>query len=451
MESVWNTVKGHLRSSISASSFEVWIEPIQVVDIKEDTLVLGCPNRFFASWVQEHYLPLISQCPELENRIIRLTCEYKKENSAEAFLKQPENQAQQAVLPDFNPRKPAAPHFSRHYSFDEFVIGECNRYAHDACKAVASGEISQGRILYLHSPSGLGKSHLSQATGQFILENRPSMRISYLSANEFTNQVVRAAKDGQFEGFKQKYQQECDILLLEEVHCLSGRHRTQAELALIIDTLRDSGKTIVMTANQPPVRLANLHEGLGSRLNAAIVANIDEPDKQTRYNILAVKALRNGLVVPDMVLDYLAERLFGDVRRLEGAVVGLLTRTALTKQEVTLQLAQEMVGDMVGQPLDLNIQAIQEILCRFYKLTTAELTSRSRKRSVLWPRQIGMYLARQYTCESLEEIGKAFGRDHATVIHAVKQVQQIVEDGGRWKGEIDFLSTQLEKMRWRGK
>ncbi|MEZ0329177.1 MAG: chromosomal replication initiator protein DnaA [Dissulfuribacterales bacterium] len=451
MKSVWNTVKDYLRSHVSESSFEVWIEPIQVVDVKEDTLILGCPNRFFASWVQEHYLPLLSRCPELENRMIRLTCDYKKENSAEAFLKQPENQAQQAILPDFNPRKPAALRFSRHYSFDEFVVGECNRYAHDVCKAIASGEISQGHILYLHSPSGLGKSHLSQATGQFILENRPSMRIAYLSANELTNQVVRAAKDGQFDGFKQKYQQECDILLLEEVHCLSGRQRTQAELSLIIDTLMESGKTIVMTANQPPVQLANLHEGLGSRLNAAIMANIDEPDQQTRRNILAVKALRNGLVVPDIVLDYLAERLFGDVRRLEGAVAGLLTRTTLMKQEVTLQLAQEVLGDMVGQPLDLNIQAIQEMLCRFYKLTTAELTSKSRKRSVLWPRQLGMYLARQYTCESLEIIGKTFGRDHATVIHAVKQVQQIIKDGGKLKAEIDFLSTQLEKMRWRGK
>lgn len=451
MESVWDTVKAYLRSSISASSFEVWIEPIQLVGITEDAVVLECPNRFFASWVQEHYLPLISQCPELENRIIRLTCNSQKETSAKAFHTPPETPAQQTVLPDFNPRKLVAPRFSRHYSFDEFVIGECNRYAHDACKAVASGEISQGRILYLHSPSGLGKSHLSQAIGQFLLENRPNMRVAYLSANEFTNQVVKAAKEGQFEAFKQKYQQECDVLLLEEVHCLSGRQRSQAELSLIIDTLRDSGKTIVMTAHQPPVRLANLHEGLGSRLNAAIVANIDEPDKQTRYNILALKALRNGLVVPDIVLDYLAEHLFGDVRRLEGAVVGLLTRTVLTKQEVTLQLAQEVLGDMVGQPLDLNIQTIQELLCRFYKLTSAELTSRSRKRSVLWPRQMGMYLARQYTCEPLAVIGKAFGRDHATVIHAIKQVQQILEDGGRRKAEVDFLSTQLEKMRWRGK
>lgn len=450
MESVWDAIKDYLRSTISQSSFEVWIEPIQVVDVKEDSLILGCPNRFFSSWVQEHYLPLISQCPELKNRVVRLTCDYNKGNPEESPRRATEDLLQSS-LPDFNFIKPVVHRFSKKYSFDEFVVGECNKYAHDACKAVAMGEISHGRMLYLHSSSGLGKSHLSQATGQFLLENRPNMRIAYLSANELTNQVVKAIKEGQFETFKQKYQQECDILLLEEVHCLSGRQRTQMELSLIIDTLTDSGKTIVMTANQPPGNLSNLYEGLGSRLNSAIVASIEKPDKQTRYNILALKALRNGLVVPDMVLDYLADRLVGDVRRLEGAIIGLLTRTALTKQEITFQLAQEVIGDMVGQPFELDISAIKELLCRFYRLTPDELISKSRKRSVLWPRQIGMYLARRYTYESLEMIGKAFGRDHATVIHAIKHVEQIIEQGGRLKGEVDFLSTQLEKIRWRGK
>jgi len=452
MESIWNNIKERLRSHIPASSFEVWIEPIQLVDAKEDALILGCPNGFFASWVQEHYLPLLLNCPELKNRTIRLTSDYSNAYLKEA-VNPPGRPMQQASLPDFHVSRPVSVRFRKQYSFEEFVVGACNRYAHDVCRAVVKGEISQGHILYLHSSSGLGKSHLTQATGQFLLENRPSLHVAYLSANDLTNQVVKAAKNGQFEAFKQRYQQECDILLLEEVHCLSGRQRTQAELSLIMDTLIDSGKTIVMTANQPPALLASLHERLGSRLNTAIVAGIDEPDKETRYQILALKAFRNGLTIPDLVLDYLSEHLTGDVRRLEGAVVGLLTRTALTKQEVSLQLAQEVVSDMVGQSLemDLGIPTIQDLLCRFYKLTTAELTSRSRKRSVLWPRQIGMYLARQYTYEPLETIGKAFGRDHATVIHALKHVQKVIEEGGRLKSEVEFLSTQLEKMRWRGK
>lgn len=441
MEKTWDALKETLRSKLSESSYRVWIEPISYKGADGDTLILGCPNRFFASWVQERYLSALKDDLIFNGRRLSVRLMYEK-NEAETVA------GGQMYLPNFCPDEVQRPRFSERFTFDEFVVGESNQYAFNACWRVAHEEMNC-KIVYLHARTGLGKSHLAQAVGQTFLERRPRARLCYVSANEFTTQIVRAIKDGHMDALKRKYDV-CDALLLEEVHSLAGRERTQVELVSAIDAMADCGKMLILTGNQPPGQIARLSEQLSSRVASGLVISINPPDKPTRRKILARKAKKQGLDLTDDVLDFLAGRLVGDIRRIEGAVIGLVARASFIRHPVDLDMAREVVENLAAEPVEIDIRVIRELVCRHYKVTQEDLRSKLRKRAVSWPRQLAMYLSRKFTDYPLEVIGREFNRDHATVLHSVKHITRSMSESAKLKSEVDYLVGQMEKLRWQG-
>ncbi|MGQ9500299.1 MAG: chromosomal replication initiator protein DnaA [Dissulfurimicrobium sp.] len=442
MEDVWNSLKEIIRSKLSETSYKVWIAPLSYKGMEGNSLVLECPNRFFASWVQEHYLSLLKDEPIFKERrlTIRLTYGKGKSNTVR----------NQLYIPKFAPYELSKPHFLKRFTFDEFVVGESNQYAFNTCWSAAHEEIKGPGIIYLHAKAGLGKSHLTQAVGQTFLERKPKARLCYTSANEFTSQVVRAIKAGNMDAMKCRYGNVCDVLLLEEVHALAGRERTQAELALAIDTMVDSGKMVIFTGNQLPGQIPKLSDHLRSRLNSGLIVSINPPDHATRRKIIDRKIRKQGFVLSDEVLDFLAERLRGDIRRIEGAVVGLAARASFLRSQIDLDMARAVVENLAGEPMVINIETIKNLVCRHYKVTQEDLKSKVRKRSIAWPRQLAMYLSRHFTDSPLEAIGREFNRDHATVLHSVKQITKYINESAKLKGEVDYLISQIEKWRWQG-
>lgn len=438
MEDIWNQLKEIIRSKLSDSSYRVWIDPLSCKGMEDNVLVLECPNRFFASWVQEHYLPLLKD--DLQERHLNIRLIYGKPDVGTV--------KSQRYLPKFAPDELPKPNFSERFTFDEFVVGDSNQYAFNACWGAAHEEMAGSGIIYLHSKTGLGKSHLAQAVGQTFLERKPKTRLCYTSANEFTSDVVRAIKNGNVEAMKCRYGNACDVLLLEEVHSLAGRERTQSELASAIDTMVDSGKMLIFTGNQLPGQITKLNDQLQSRLNASLIVSINPPDHATRRKILDRKARRHGLILNAEVLDFLAERLRGDIRRIEGAVVGLVARASFARCNVDLDMARAIVDNLAGEPPAVDIVAIRELVCRHYRVSQEDLKSRLRKRSIAWPRQLAMYLSRHFTDSPLEAIGKEFNRDHATVLHSVKQITKSLSESAKLKSEVDYLISQMEKRRW---
>ncbi|RKX59631.1 MAG: chromosomal replication initiator protein DnaA [Thermodesulfobacteriota bacterium] len=441
MKSVWQNLKEILRPRIPEGSYRLWIAPLTYRKTDGDTIIINCPNQFFASWVQEHYLHLLNDALIQEGHAswkIRLSpAEIAKEAARD-----------QLHLPNFAPSELTRPRFCERFTFNEFVVGDSNRYAFSACWAAANGWDNHSRIIYLHSDAGLGKSHLTQAVGQKILENRADTKLCYLTANEFTTQVVKSIKSGQMDAFVRRYQNDCDVLLLEEVHSFAGRERTQAELALALDYLMDKDKTIIFTGSKLPRKIPSVNDQLRSRLVSGLITSINPPDLPTRKKIIERKAANYGVCLRKEIIEFLAQHLTGDIRRIEGAVIGLVTKSSLLRQTVDMDLAREVVKDLVGEPKAITVATIREMICRHYQLSRDDICSKSRKSSVARPRQMAMFLARRYTESSLEAIGREFNRDHATVLHSVNRIKKQLNESGKLRHQLEFLVDQLEKQQW---
>ncbi len=441
MRELWEEIKDRLRQKVSEGSYRLWIEPLKFDRVEGNTLILKCPNQFFASWVQEHYFPYIKE------DLLYLGMDVKIK--LEALEKIKESARRQLHLPKFSPTEIPRPNLCERFTFDEFVVGECNHYAHGACWEAANGSSSSCRTIFLHASSGLGKSHLTQAVGHRILEKRPRARLCYLTANDFTQQVVSAIKNNAMEALKKRFYTQCDCLLIEQVHCLSGRERTQSELALALDPLIDSGKIVIFTGNQLPRAIPKLSDVLRSRLASGIITSINPPDFETRKKIVARKAKSQGVDINSETVEYLAHHLKGDIRRIESAVIGLITKSSLLKRPIDLCLAREIIHEVVGEPDTLTVSRITDLICCHFSLKPEQIRSRSRKKEIALPRQIAMYFSRKYTDSSLQYIGKQFNRDHATVLHSIKKIDKMMKTSSKFRSQMEYLTSQVEKHKWR--
>jgi chromosomal replication initiator protein len=442
MIQVWEEIKAVLKDKISEESYRVWIAPLSYERSDHDTIVINCPNQFYASWIQRQYLPLVSDHLHTHGQKwkIELRPEEKVRHSAR----------HQLHLPKFSPSELPRPTLCANFTFEEFVVGESNQLAYSACKAAGYGEKrGHGNIIFLHSSPGLGKSHLVQPAGHAIYEQSPEQRLCYLTANEFTSQVVKAIRKKEMDDFKRRYHNECDVLLLEHTHNLAGRERTQTELASILDSMLEQGKTVIFTGNTFPREIEGINDALRSRLGSALITYINPPEFNTRRRIVERKAKRQGFIFDEEVIELLASNITGDIRKIESAVVGLIAKSSFMKRPVNIELAKEVLHEIVGEPAELTVTTIRELICRHFGLSVEELRSRSRKKSITWPRQVGMYLCRRYTDASLESIGKEFNRDHATVQHSVKKISKEFAGKGKARKQLEYLVDQIEKQQWK--
>ncbi len=434
MTGIWERLKLALKERLPEASYRVWIEPLRCLGLSEKKLVIACPNQFCLSWIKENYYEQLEAV--LREQGLSLDIEL-------VAVETPPPQVVQKDLP-YDPTRLLGRKLSSRYTFEEFVVGDCNRLAYATCWNIAT-EQSQGNIIYLCANTGLGKSHLSQAVGNYLLAQDRQERICYLTAQDFTAQLVRALRNNRLEDFKEKLHKGCDILMLEEVHFFSGKEFTQAELALTLDYLYDMGKTVIFTADRSPQEINKLDSSLKSRFSAGVLIRINPPDYKTRLNIIRRKANNQGVVFPEEVITFLAKHLRGDIRQIESAVIGLVARSSLLREPVNLELARELLQEIKPQEPSLTKEGILKLVCHYFQVTPEELCSKSRQRRISFPRQVAMYLCRRFTSESLQSIGRLFKRDHATVVYAINSVEKKLQRPSSVKYQIEYLCRELEE------
>jgi chromosomal replication initiator protein len=444
MKAVWQAAKEILKNQLPEATFDLWIEPLLAETGPEGELALSCPNPFALRWIQAHYLQLILETLGTiweRSRPVHLKL-------LTAPLRPP------AVIPASQPSLPMVPQkagrwFNRAFTFDQFVVGSSNRLAYQASRALARNDTFYNRILFLTSGPGLGKSHLSQAVGNFVSQAAAGRQVRYLTAENFANEMVDALKNGQMSTFKERFRRDCDVLLLEEVQFLSGKEKIQAEVCYTLDTLISQNKRLVFTSCYLPGEISHLSQELRSRLTGGLITPIAPPDFATRVNILGNKAKNRGVQVSVKILEYLAEYVDGDVRRLESALDCLVARSSLLKETLSLRMAEEVLQDLKAVETRLKTPDIQKIVGDYYGVSLPELLGRSRQKRLVRARQMALYFCRIYTEKTMMELGRLFQRSHASVVHALQTLERDRKTQPRVAKEICLLEEKMAQARVR--
>jgi chromosomal replication initiator protein len=442
MKQIWQEVKATLEHIIPEHSYRMWIAPLRLDRISQNEIRLTAPNHFFKKRVSENFSQIIcSELHRISGRALCLKITVAPNSEGQGSKPAP---AQQLPLPNMA----IQPHFGRllhkEFTFDQFVVGRDNDFAYSAALSLAEKNIMQQNTLFLLSKTGMGKSHLSQAIGHHIIKASPGERVYYMTAEDFTNEMVVSYKTNSINVFKNKYHKNCDVLLLEDVHHLSGKDRTQIELAHTLDSLFNDNKKIIFSSCFAPTVIPKLNDNLRSRLTGGLISNIDPPKYKLRLRILKKYAELNKWTIPMDVLEYLSSELTQDVRQLKSGLMGVVAKASLLGRPIDVKLAASVVKNMVQKTRDITIGSIKKLVCKYYKLTPKELVSRSRKQSVVRPRHVAMYLSRRYTDQPLQAIGKSFNRYHATALHAIGTVEKGLRQGGPINGQVDYLTRKLE-------
>ena len=453
--SLWETVKSDFKGLFPEDVYQLWFEPITCLDSTEDTLTLGVPNDFAAIWINDNYLDLIVQRLRLTSgRLINVKL---KKSGASQEARNTLNDAVSA------PRaKPAAPKRTARYdekgtayvgslnprnTFETFVVGSNNQMAHAAAMAVAQSPAQAYNPLFLYGDTGLGKTHLMHAIGHAILRAKPDTKVAYLSTEKFTNEFIQALQENQLTKFRQRYR--CvDILLVDDVQFLAGKERIQEEFFHTFNDLFESGKQIILSSDRRAAEIQKLEARLVSRFEWGLPADIQAPDFETRLAILRTKAATLKFTIPADVANFIAQHIAKNIRRLEGALIKVASYATLTGKPIDMAATEMLLQDVLMEQAQnqLTIEIIQKKVADHYQIRHSDMTSKRRPNNIAIPRQIAMYLARSLTKHSLQEIGDAFGgRDHGTVIHACKSVDNMLEQDTTARGSIEFLRNQLSR------
>ncbi len=445
MDREWQQIKKGLQKFLSKGQFDLWVSTIDPLGMEKDALVLGCRNRFHIEWLREkleaRLLPVAREIfPQLDHIEYQILRDSQSGNVREEQTEGPKQISFHDLI------KRSGPSFNPRFTFDHFVVGNSNHFAYAASLAMVKGSQFHNQSLYLMSETGLGKSHLSHAVGNHFIATNPALRVQYITAEQFANEMIFALKHGSIEAFKNKFRVGCDVLLLEKVEFLSGKEKVQSELIYTLDALMDRGKQVLCTGNSHPRDIPKLSSELKSRLCGSLLAPIETPDFKTRLEIIKRKARSESLTLPMEVAEFLAERMTGDVRQIESCLVGMMAKTSILGIPISLELAREVTQTMMDNLPKITVEHIQKIICASFQVTLEQLTSPQRRKDIALARKIGMYLARQYTTESLSAIGKSFKRSHSSVLYAVNGVvKELDGKNNRFKQQVEYVSRRLEK------
>ena len=452
--SLWETVKCDLKDLFPEEVFQMWFEPMSCLEATEDALVLGVPNDFAAIWIHDNYLDLISQRLRMAaGRMVHVSLKKLDQGqgtaparftAAEATTRA---RATSRRTPRYDDRSAPQHSLNPRNSFENFVVGPNNQLAHAAGLAVAQAPAQAYNPLFLHGATGLGKTHLMHAIGHSILQRNPDAKVAYLSTEKFTNEYIHAIQENALTRFRQRYRS-VDVLLVDDIQFLSGKERIQEEFFHTFNDLFESQRQIVLSSDRPVTEITTLEARLVSRFQWGLSADISSPDFETRVAILKSKAATLRVDLPLPVIEFMAQHISKNIRRLEGALIKISSYAALTGKTLDLATAESLLKDVLMEEAQnrLNIEGIQKRVADHYQIRHSDMTSKRRPNAIAFPRQIAMYLSRQLTRHSLQEIGEAFGgRDHGTVIHAVKTVENMMEQDDSVRGSVDFLKAQLAK------
>ena len=437
---LWDIVRESLHESLPESEYNLWIKPLICKRQDEQGIELAGPDRFFCSWVRDRYLDTINEKlnslnhdePQTVSLTVAGPMQIECKNSGQ--LRLPGVHNQKSKLRSLHPG----------YTFDQFMVGQSNMLARSACHALANNEKTFGNCLFINSSTGLGKSHLTQAVVHTVLDSAPSTMLHYLTAQQFSAEMVNGIMNKKMDQFSQKYIHNCDMLLVEDIHTLVGKNKTQEQLNNVLDYLIKSGKRVILTAAVTPRKLDGIDEDFKSRMTSGLVTKIDAPDYATRVNIIRHKAQANNLKLDDILIDFLAKNLKGDIRKIESAIIGISAKSCLLNTPPDKALIKEVLREIVGSQSNLSGETIQNFIGGQFNISIEELKSRTRKRSIAFPRQIAMYLTRKYTDDSLADIGGLYNRDHSTVLHAIRVVTRDMSRNSSVKEQVSFLCNKLQ-------
>jgi len=419
-----------------------WITPLSVAAVTDAEVTLEAPNPFFRDWVTSHYLETMRMC--IGGREVRIVTPSSLTTIAATIP------GALAPLRE-RPGPPAAPAaaarqewdhaLNERFTFDRFVVGASNRFAHAASLAVADSPAKAYNPLFIYGGVGLGKTHLMQAIGQATLQHAPSRRVVYISSERFTNELIAAIQTKTTTKFRDRYRS-VDILLVDDIHFIAEKEATQEEFFHTFNALYDAHKQIVISSDRSPKEIAGLEERLVSRFEWGLVTDIQSPDLETRTAILRKKAEESGLNVPDPVTDFIAQQITSNIRELEGALIRVIAYCNLFNKLPSAAVAREVLKDMVKEVrARVTLEEIQRRVAAYFQIELTEIRGARRQRSILYPRQVAMFLCRRLTEASLPEIGQAFGgRDHTTVLHAVGKIEQEIAQDPHKKQVVDHLN-----------
>jgi len=439
LHKAWEQVVQRLQKKINTQSFDHWIKPLKPVTIYGNTVFIEVPNHFSRDWLLDRYAAVFKQAFE---RVLGhdvavqflLTAEVPQVLQALTRLKT----GPQERFTYLNPK----------YTFDTFVVGNSNRFAHAAALAVADGPARAYNPLFVYGGVGLGKTHLMHAIGHHILARAPYLNVAYVTSEHFTNELINAIRDDDMPGFRRRYRN-IDILLIDDIQFLAGKERTQEEFFHTFNTLYEAAKQIVISSDRPPKDIPTLEDRLRSRFEWGLIADIQPPDFETRVAILRKKAQLDNVEVPDETLHYIADRIQSNIRELEGAFIRVVAFASLTQNPITPEMAADVLKDIISPkaPRPITCQLIQEAVSDYFQLKPEDLKAKKRTRNVAFPRQLAMYLTRELTDMSLPKIGEEFGgRDHTTVIHAYEKISQELQHNPSLQELVNELINRLNKI-----
>lgn len=445
---VWQQVLDRLRGALNSATYSLTFERARALGFDDGRFRIGVETEFARGWIVQRYDSLVRDALfEVLGQDVVVAVEVVPPAPLEGMPAQV-----QAPAPPPAPEPPAAAapggisaRLQGRFTFEAFVIGPSNRFAHAAALAVAETPARAYNPLFIYGESGLGKTHLLHAIGHYTAENHPGLSVRYVSVETFTNEFINALRDGGIRSFKDRYRS-TDILLIDDIQMLEGREQTQEEFFHTFNALHDTGKQIVISSDRPPSAIKTLEDRLRSRFEMGLITDVQPPDLELRIAILRKRVMTDGYQIRDPeVLSFIAARVSTNVRQLEGALIRVVAHSSISGRPVTVDLAQEVLTDLFPTGGgEVRIDVIQEAVARHYSVTLDELVGEKRTKRIVVPRQVAMYLCRELTDASLPAIGRAFGgRDHTTVIYAVQKVTKQMADGGDLYEAVQALTASL--------
>jgi chromosomal replication initiator protein len=422
---LWDEILSRVETKVNRHSFYTWFKPTSFVGEDAAAITVRVPNGLFKDWLTKHYSGVISEAlGEVRKGSLAVNFVADQQTDAAAISLS----ADEAAALDRGPviTTPGPAGLNPRYTFDTFIVGPSNQFAHAASRAVAEAPSRSYNPLYIYGGVGLGKTHLMHAIGQYVLKHDRNMRLTYISSERFMNEMINAVRYDRVIDFRERYRT-VDILLVDDIQFLAGKEGTQTEFFHTFNALYDSQKQIVLSSDCPPHEIPALEERLRSRFEWGLIADIQSPDLETKTAILKKKAEAEAVPLPDDVAIFIAGRIKSNVRELEGSLIRLVAYASLTGQEISLPLAHEVLKNILDHEVKaVTIEIIQKFVADYYNLKLVELKSRNNSKSVAMPRQVAMYLCKSLTHASLPEIGRSFGgKHHSTVIHSIRKVEDL--------------------------
>jgi len=454
LELQWATVLEYLRAEVGEDAYKSWLKPMVVREVRDGQLNITVPTRFMRDWVVAHYLDKLNVLWTRENTDISAVNVFVQPDQAAKLTKDSVGKAAMVAVPSqsgpakqnsFDYQKEISAPLDPRFAFDQFVVGKPNEFAYAAARRVAEAATVPFNPLFLYGGVGLGKTHLMHAIAWHIRQSDPSRTVIYLSAEKFMYRFIRALRDHNTVDFKDQFRS-VDVLMIDDVQFISGKDSTQEEFFHTFNALVDQGRQIVISSDKSPSELEGVEERLKSRLNCGLVADIHATTYELRLGILQAKAEQVGVQVSPKVMEFLAHKITANVRELEGALNRVIAHAQLVGRHISLETTQEVLHDLLkANDRRVTIEEIQKRVAAHFNIRISDMHSARRARSVARPRQVAMYLAKQLTSRSLPEIGRKFGgRDHTTVMHAVRKVDELKEHDSTFAEDVELLRRMLE-------